>query len=664
MMFDNHIKESPFLGFAGFGGGISWDSIQKYIDAVYYVEEVFSTYVYEGDGNFSTPGTSIVNGIDLAGEGGMVWIKIRDQADSHGVHDTERGINSYVSTDSDAAEASGSGGISVSAFNSDGFDVRSWAPDLVNVSDEDYVSWTFRKTPGFFDVVTYTGDGVAGRTVAHNLGSAPGMIWVKRTNGDANWAVYHRSQGATKWGILNTNDEFNTNSTVWNDTEPTSTEFTVGSVAVTNTLNDEYVAYVFAHDDARFGDNSDQSIIKCGGYTGNGLTAGPVIDLGWEPQWVMIKRTDAANGWLMYDNIRGWAYEDTGEYLQANTSGSAQPAGHVSPLSNGFQLFTASGAFNASGGTYIYMAIRRGLMKTPTDATTVFAAAAGQNVTIAGDLAYNSGFPIDWIVEGWDIANYAYDRFMPTYDYLRPSVGGAAAADGGYRSLASNEGSPYDITYNLPGQSAVGWCFRRAPGFFDMVAYTGTGSTRTVDHSLGVAPEMMIVKAVDSSLAWIVYSATTTATDRIVWNQNNSTSSNSGYWNNTEPTSSVFSVGTQQNTNQSGVIFHAYLFASLDGISKVGSYTGNGGTQNIDCGFAAGARFVMIKRTDDTGNWFVWDTTTGIVAGNEDYRKIDDGLLVSGTDYIDPFSSGFALSSAGSSTTNVNTATYIYLAIA
>ena len=655
MMFNNHIKESPFLGIAGFGGGISWGSIQKYIDAV-YVEEVFSTYVYTGNATNRT----ITNGIDLSGEGGMVWIKSRTNTTSHVVQDTERGTSDYLSTDSSASESSPSPPV-ITAFNSDGFDLGT--NNLVNGTG-DIASWTFRKAPGFFDVVTYTGDGVAGRTVPHNLGSVPGMIWVKRENNIGNWRVYHRSEGSTRVGVLNEDESFSSGTSFWNDTTPTSSEFTLGVNTEVNGLNSTYVAYLFAHDDARFGDNSDQSIIKCGTYTGDGNSDGPVIDLGWEPQWLLIKRSESLGDWSVFDNMRGWAYADDDKILKADSIDLEVTLDRVSPLPNGFKLTTSNPNFNKSAGTYVYMAIRRGLMKTPTDATKLFAASAGANVTTAGQLAYNSGFPIDWIIEGWSTTNYAYDRFMPTYDYNRPSENLASAADGGFRSLVSNEGSPYDSNFNLTVYPAVGWCFRRAPGFFDMVAYTGTSANRTVDHSLGVVPELIIVKAIDGATSWYVYSATIGATKALVWDTDAVETTQATVWNNTAPTASAFTVGTLNAVNNTGVTFHAYLFASLGGISKVGTYTGTGAALDIDCGFAAGARFVMVKRTDSTGNWYVWDTTTGIVASNEDYRKVDDGALVSGTDYIDPLSSGFTLSSAGSSDTNINTATYIYLAIA
>ena len=130
--------------------------------------------------------------------------------------------------------------------------------------------------------MTYTGDGVAGLEIPHSLGIAPGMIIVKNIDEAYSWNVYSRGMGATKYLRLNTTQAFTEDPEAWNDTEPTSTAFTLGDDAACNAVGKRFIAYLFAHDD------SDDSMIKCGSYTGTGA-AGNEIDLGWEPQWVMIK---------------------------------------------------------------------------------------------------------------------------------------------------------------------------------------------------------------------------------------------------------------------------------------------------------------------------------------------------------------------------------------
>jgi hypothetical protein len=109
----------------------------------------------------------------------------------------------------------------------------------------------------------------------------------------------------------------------------------------------------------------------------------------------------------------------------------------------------------------------------------------------------------------------------------------------------------------------------------------------------------------------------------------------------------------------------AYLFATLAGVSKVGSYTGTGADLNVDCGFSAGARFILIKRTDSTGDWYVWDSARGIVAGNDPYLLLNSlAAEVTSTDYIDPLSSGFTVTSSAPAALNASGGTYIFLAIA
>jgi hypothetical protein len=109
----------------------------------------------------------------------------------------------------------------------------------------------------------------------------------------------------------------------------------------------------------------------------------------------------------------------------------------------------------------------------------------------------------------------------------------------------------------------------------------------------------------------------------------------------------------------------AYLFATKVGISKVGSYTGNGINQTINCGFTTGARFILIKRTDSTGDWHVWDTVRGIIAANDPHLSLNTTAVeITSNDSIDPDTSGFIVNQLAATNINVNNATYIYLAIA
>jgi hypothetical protein len=154
-------------------------------------------------------------------------------------------------------------------------------------------------------------------------------------------------------------------------------------------------------------------------------------------------------------------------------------------------------------------------------------------------------------------------------------------------------------------------------------------------------------------------------TDYLVLNTTAATVDNNTIWNDTSPTSSVFTVGTNDDVNGNTDTFIAYLFATCQGVSKVGSYTGTGTTLQINCGFTAGARFVLIKRTDSTGDWYTWDTARGIISGNDPYLLLNSSAAeVTNTDYIDPYSAGFEISSTAPAAINANGGNFIFLAIA
>jgi hypothetical protein len=124
-------------------------------------------------------------------------------------------------------------------------------------------------------------------------------------------------------------------------------------------------------------------------------------------------------------------------------------------------------------------------------------------------------------------------------------------------------------------------------------------------------------------------------------------------------------VGSSAATGSSGGSYIAYLFATCPGVSKVGSYTGTGTTQTINCGFTGGARFVMIKRTDSTGDWFVWDTARGMIPANDPYLLLNSTAAeVTGTDYVDTTATGFEITSTAPAAINASGGTFIYLAIA
>ena len=203
-----------------------------------------------------------------------------------------------------------------------------------------------------------------------------------------------------------------------------------------------------------------------------------------------------------------------------------------------------------------------------------------------------------------------------------------------------------------------------------MVCYTGNGTfdgSYNVNHNLGVAPEFIIAKRRNSTNNWNCYhSGLTSATYQIRLNLTTGQQNTGQSWG---PTSTTFKPQYAGNADNSSNVntgtYVAYLFATCAGVSKVGSYTGTATTLQIDCGFTAGARFVLIKRIDDNGDWYVWDTARGIVSGNDPYLLLNSTVAeVTSTDYIDIYSAGFEISSTAPAAINANGGSFIFFAVA
>ena len=657
-----------------------------------FIEDVFSTWLYTGNGSTQT----ITNGIDLSGKGGLVWIKNRSSAYTHVLVDTNRGTDKVLCSNNTNAEQTGDPGF-VTQFNSDGFAIGDQA--RVNLSSSNFASWTFRKQPKFFDVVTYTGDGnystdtpaPYGRAIAHSLTSRPGFIVIKATSTTSDWYVGARQNDTYWFGSFGTGTSaFRLNGTGgatqydW-ATKPMadSTNFYpafIGAGGSSGTTNDNgvtYVAYLFAHNAGGFGLTGTDNVISCGSYTGNGSSTGPSISLGYEPQWLMIKRAvGGTSSWNMYDTMRGMPVPTAPTFaLQANLAGAEYtgPNNFVAPNATGFDITSTSSDVNTNGDTYIYIAIRRGPMKTPTTGTSVFDPEAYTGTSATRTIT--SGFPVDLSASKVRSQGYPggwFDRLRGALQVIRPELTDAEATSAnsltGFDSMTGVVlGSDGSGRINTSPETYAMWNFRRAPGFFDVVCYTGTGSATTQAHNLGVVPELMIVKSRSLSVNsdWAVYNAASGNTGYTYLNDSLQVFNSGVFWNSTTPTASVFSIGTNSRVNSSGQTYVAYLFASCPGVSKVGSYTGTGALQTINCGFTGGARFVLIKRTDSTGDWFVYDSARGITSGNDPYLLMNSTAAeVTGTNYVDTTSVGFQVTAAAPAGLNANGGTYIFLAIA
>lgn len=626
--------------------------------AANYIEDVFSTYLYTGTGATQT----ITNGIDLAGKGGLVWSKARNNADSHSLIDTVRGTNSQITSNNTDAALIGYGGIT--SFNSNGYTMNG-SFSRWNQAGINFCNWTFREQPKFFDVVTYTGTGTV-QNISHNLGSVPAFIITKVSSASGSWWCYHTSLGNATSIRLNSTAASNADATIWNSTTPTSTQFTVGASASSNNSGATYVAYLFAHNAGGFGTAGTDNVISCGSVspTGSGMS----VNLGFEPQFLLLKQSNGADGWYMVDNMRGFG-ATAANHLVANTS-SAESAGSINLNANA----TGFTWVDITYGNWIYMAIRRP-MKVPTTGTEAFAMSTWTGSTGNKDMGtQTNGFSNGYMsilkqtssTQSWGL----FSQLTGSTPFLQPARTDAEYLDTSGISVVNNRlqlnsGSFFGAGGDGAGQPYIGHHFKRAAGFMDEVCYTGTGSGGSQAHNLSVVPELMIVKRRDTTGDWYVYSVTAGNTNAAFINYNFAFSTNTNVWNSTSPTSSMFTVGTTAGVNASGGTFVAYLFATCAGVSKVGSYTGNGTAQAIACGFTGGARFVLIKRTDSAGDWYLYDTARGMTTLTDPYLRLNSTAAESATSgSVTTTAGGFTVNAAVLAAINTNAASYIFLAIA
>ena len=776
-----------------------------------YLDDIFSTTLYKSTGSAGT----ISTGINNATDGGMLWVKSRTDSSNHGIWDTERTNGYYLPVNSNDNGGNITAASGSSPFLRDGGFRWNSNHGWFNNNNSNYAAFNFRKAPGFFDVVTYTGNSTAGRQVSHNLGSIPGLMVVKCTSSAGEpWYVYHKDLGATKHLKLDTDSASSTNTEPWNNTEPTSTHFTLAQYNSSNGSGKTYVAYLFAggestaatarsvefdgtgdvltlasSSDFNFGtgdftfegwlkpnnntdfqiflnwgsDNpsigisndsnsyiyynstvntkiagiaavgqwthyaisrssgttrlflngelknsfsdshnygaqalsigaysnanfswnglisnvrivkgtavytssfrpptepltnitntkllccnnssttgstvtpgtitangdptassdspfddptgfvfgdSKEGIIKCGSYVANGSSTGPEIHLGWEPQWVMIKKSSASgNGWIMYDVMRGLGADD--QYMFANTNASESGFSGAIPTANSLKIITDNASFNTNGETYVYMIIRRpdGYVQKPQLATDVFAMDAGNGSSTIP--CFDSGFPVDFALmrrpattDNW------YTGFRLTGPKFMQANSSNAEGTQNDWVFDSNvgwiKGSDQDSAYQS-------WMWKRHAGF-DVVTYDGLTGGKDVPHSLGKTPEMYWIKSKSNGQDWNVYhsgmNGGSSPEGYMMILNGNMAENNAGgsYWN--APTSTHLRLKSANAISATGYQYIAMLFASVSGISKVGSYSGSGSSGNAqNIGFQP--RFLFVKRADDSSAWYVFDS--------------------------------------------------------
>jgi hypothetical protein len=325
-------------------------------------DDYFQAVTYTGNGS-----TNTITGLRFQPD--FVWVKGRSGATDHALYDSVRGTTKDLVSNSTAAETTQATGLT--AFNSDGFTLGALAK--MNTNTATYVAWCWKAggttssntngsitstvsvnaTAGF-SVVTYTGTG-ANATVGHGLGVAPKMIIVKGRSIAESWRVGHNSVngGSSPWNYymaLNLTNAAAAASTVWNNTAPTSSVFSIGTDSAMNSNTNTYVAYCWAE---------IAGFSKFGSYTGNGSADGPFVYTGFRPKFIMRKQiTDNGDvgNWIIFDTSRDTYNVATRRLLANSSNAEATPGNNIDVLSNGWKERNSDGYSNASGQSYIYMA--------------------------------------------------------------------------------------------------------------------------------------------------------------------------------------------------------------------------------------------------------------------------------------------------------------------
>ena len=459
------------------------------VTTLYNENSLVASYRFEGNANddmraYDGTATNVTYEYGLGFTPDLVWLKQRDAVRGQNWYDSTRGAENVLFSNGSGAASQETAGTTLGSFDTGGFTVGTG--NGVNANGGDFVAWCLKANGGTtssntdgtitstvqantdagFSIATYTGTG-SNATVGHGLGVQPYVVITKGTDsvvGDTNWKVYHNSLGGTKSLKLNGTDAASTSSTQWNDTDATSTVFSLGTSGDMNGSGAAYIAYCFAPVDG---------FSKFGSYTGNGSSN--IIETGFEPAFIMFKRTDAANNWLILDNKRNTL--NPRNCLLIPNSNSAEDctdaAYNVNFLSNGFELLSNGTSINASGGTYIYMAFAA---DPDTEAPTV--AKSFNTITWSGDGTSDRSFDglgfqpsLIWakVKSGYTFNHTIYDSVRGPERFISSDSTAAERVQDGSGYLTSFDsdgfsttgGSPYgNEFFNKSGGTYVAWAWK------------------------------------------------------------------------------------------------------------------------------------------------------------------------------------------------------------
>ena len=420
-----------------------------------------------------------------------------------------------------------------------------------------------------------------------------------------------------------------------------------------------------------FGEDEDKGIIKCGSYGGTGsATDEPMISLGWQPQFVMIKNISSTEHWAMFDNMRDMvtgdgviaaAGDDSTLYPNLNNA-AATSVDYIDIIPGGFRIPHGTDMINKSGDTMIYIAIRKidGYVGKPPEAgTDAFAMDTGNGSSTIP--VFDSGFPVGMALsksvsqtENWFLTSRVTGtgQVFPN-NSLKQSVYTDMTFD-------SNVGWCNASAYGAGYQS---WMWKEGPGF-DTVSYLANGlAPATINHSLGKVPEMVWIKRRSAAAQWMIghkgLNGGTNPWEYVLILDTNGAQVDTPIFWDTAPTSTQVYVSDHGNVNEYDNYYIMMVFASVDGISKCGYYDGGTADQTISLGFTP--RFIIIKGTGAVSNWSVYDTTRGWTGSGGERLKLETDDSQSSDTLCYPTATGFQLTTT-SVAMNASGQNYIYYA--
>ena len=663
-----------------------------------YVDDVFAIATWMGDG---TDNKVIDCGIDLETHGGMVLMRNATNSGNWFVFDTVRGKTKRFKL-SNAVESNETDYIK--SWTSTGFTLGTQAD--INNDGSNFIAYVFRNCPGFFEVVSYSGNSSSNQNISHTLGDTPGHAVLKSRDAEGHW--YNFAKGENSKGCY------------WNDDQAFDSSYdmfgSVGSTTVNvkdsgNTNGTDYALYLWADDAQVFGTNGDESIVKAGTYDGNGEDSNDwdhdhKISLGWEPEWVLIRRIDQGDNWILADDMQGMKKQ----YAQNNsthvtpfsyfnkTSGLAIPGASINDwiefYPDGFRLTEDWSAINGSGAEYMYLAIRKNMHNPAENPTDCFAMDRGRTSPkvnyddIWHSGVFNSGFRVDMsLVKSIDSDNFDWIWGTRQWGNRRiPTDNGNSYTHYHAHAWTSDKGCHGDGVSTSPHFSETGmgaWMWKRNPGSFTQGMYTGVSANELeVKHGLGSKPEMLWIRKAGSEHTLVYHKGTNGGSNPQNWytklGSNDAQQNDSDWLDNFDPATngnalSYFKVGDSALTNNDGDYYLWWAFGSVPGISSVGSYTGTGGHISLNLGFTP--RFMMIKRlTNDSFYWQVFglpdkdndNAGTGIVSGDDPSVDMSgSSFFPDDYNWVDPITDGIEIENDGNTVKdriNKNNEVFIYYA--